>query len=448
MVEGMKTTERRMLFLLIAVDVILLVGSLYVSTYLRLGYWINVFDKYTGASGFTVLVCLTNFYIFELYELSGGVRRANFAVRYILALVSSAILLPLVFYSLPFWKLGRGILLLTVIIFSSLALLWRLLFEISSAKTIKPNRIALVGRRTLGEELASILANRTDFEVVRIVSDDAPNIGEELESIAGKGMIDSVSLDIDLASSRDILKSLLKCKLMKVDIFDMNDLYETLVGKIPISQLTESKLVNTTFKGMRRNLYMSTIKRLVDLGLSMAGLVMALPIILVTSFFIKLTSRGPVLFRQNRVGLDGEIFEVLKFRSMRLDAEEDGAVWALEEDPRVTLFGRVLRKTRIDEIPQMWNVLKGQMSFIGPRPERPEFVQDLNRTIPFYALRHSVKPGITGWAQINYRYGASVEDAFEKLQYDLFYIKNLSMMLDLQILLKTIKVILFGSGAR
>jgi lipopolysaccharide/colanic/teichoic acid biosynthesis glycosyltransferase len=169
---------------------------------------------------------------------------------------------------------------------------------------------------------------------------------------------------------------------------------------------------------------------------------------LVAALAIKLDSKGPILYRQQRVGTNNKLFEIVKLRSMRIDAEADGAVWANEQDARVTRVGRLIRKLRIDEIPQMWSVLKGEMSFIGPRPERPEFMDTLNGNIPYYYLRHSIRPGITGWAQVSYPYGASEHDAFEKLQYDLFYIKNLSPFLDFHILLKTVKTVLFRKGSR
>jgi exopolysaccharide biosynthesis polyprenyl glycosylphosphotransferase len=185
-----------------------------------------------------------------------------------------------------------------------------------------------------------------------------------------------------------------------------------------------------------------------DIGLALAGLVVSLPVMVAVACAIKLDSRGPALFRQQRVGENGRNFTLNKFRSMRVDAEREGPVWAAPADPRVTRVGRWLRQLRLDELPQFWNVLMGDMSFVGPRPERPEFVERLQRQIPFYMGRHSVKPGITGWAQVRHRYAASVEDSVEKLQYDLYYIKNRSPLLDLVILLSTLQVVLFARGSR
>ena len=180
----------------------------------------------------------------------------------------------------------------------------------------------------------------------------------------------------------------------------------------------------------------------------MLGLTIASPVLLVTAILIKIDSPGPILFSQERVGKDGQTFNILKFRSMRTDAEKDGAKWAKENDDRVTKVGKIIRKLRIDEIPQMWNVLRGDMNFVGPRPERPVFVEELSRKIRYYNQRHTVRPGITGWAQINYPYGASEEDAKKKLEYDLYYIKHMTVLLDVYIMLKTVKTIIFKMGSR
>jgi exopolysaccharide biosynthesis polyprenyl glycosylphosphotransferase len=190
------------------------------------------------------------------------------------------------------------------------------------------------------------------------------------------------------------------------------------------------------------------LKRVMDIGLALIGLTLSLPVMALVGIAVKLTSKGPVLFRQPRVGERGRIFVLNKFRSMTADAERHGAVWAQAHDPRVTRVGRWLRRTRLDELPQFWNVLVGDMSFVGPRPERPEFVGTLQKQIPFYMARHAVKPGITGWAQVRHHYAASIEDSMEKLQYDLYYIKNMSPLLDVVILLSTLQVVFFRRGSR
>jgi exopolysaccharide biosynthesis polyprenyl glycosylphosphotransferase len=223
--------------------------------------------------------------------------------------------------------------------------------------------------------------------------------------------------------------------------------YEEYTGKIAVENLRPSWLIFS--EGFRKTRWVIAVKRAMDLSVASLGLLLASPLLLLVSLAIKLTSPGPVFYHQERVGEHGHVFTVHKFRSMRPDAEAaTGAVWAKAGyDPRVTRIGRILRRTRVDELPQLWNVLVGNMSLVGPRPERPEFVSDLTKQIPFYGQRHVVKPGLTGWAQVRYTYGASVEDAMEKLQYDLFYIKNFGPALDIYIILGTLKTVLMRGGS-
>ena len=200
--------------------------------------------------------------------------------------------------------------------------------------------------------------------------------------------------------------------------------------------------------GVKKNIYNVKLKNIMDKTLAVIGILLTMPLMILTAICIKMESKGPVIFSQSRMGLDEKPFILYKFRSMYFDAEKKGAVWAQEKDPRITRVGKIIRFLRIDELPQMWNVLKGEMSFVGPRPEQLEFVRQLEKEIPYYMLRHNVKPGITGWAQVNYNYGASINDALEKLQFDLYYIKNRGFLLDVYIMMRTIRVIIFGIGAR
>jgi exopolysaccharide biosynthesis polyprenyl glycosylphosphotransferase len=221
---------------------------------------------------------------------------------------------------------------------------------------------------------------------------------------------------------------------------------EYLAGKLTVENLRPSSIIFAN--GFRRSQIIKQFKRFFDIGASLLTLIFSLPCILAISIAIYLESKGPIFFRQDRVGQDGRVFSLLKFRSMRVDAEGDKPVWAGINDSRVTRVGKVIRKLRMDEIPQVINVLKGEMSFVGPRPERPFFTEKLTQEIPFYSYRHTVKPGITGWAQICYPYGASKEDALEKLKYDLYYIKHMSSYMDFMILLETFKTVFFGRGSR
>lgn len=243
------------------------------------------------------------------------------------------------------------------------------------------------------------------------------------------------------------LRELLDCRLAGVRILDRSSFYERALGQIRLDSLHVSWLIFGD--GFRQGLWRRSVKRLFDVTAATALLILATPIMLVATLLIALESGFPVLYRQERVGPDGRTFNLIKFRSMRVDAEKDGQPrWAVAADSRITRVGRIIRKARIDELPQLLNVLKGDMSLVGPRPERPFFVEQLTREVPFYAVRHTVKPGVTGWAQVKYRYGSSVDDSVQKLQYDLYYVKNNSLFLDVVILIETIRVVLTGQGAR
>nr|HOP41267.1 TIGR03013 family PEP-CTERM/XrtA system glycosyltransferase [Geobacteraceae bacterium] len=243
------------------------------------------------------------------------------------------------------------------------------------------------------------------------------------------------------------LKDLMHCKFSGIDVFDAPTFYEQLTGKLLLENITPGWFVFSN--GFKLTHTIRFCKKIIDKILATIGLIITFPLFPLIAVAVKISSPGPVFFKQVRTGLHEKQFLLYKFRTMRSDAEAGtGAVWAQDNDPRVTSIGKFLRKSRLDELPQLYNVLKGDMSFIGPRPERPEFVETLKQQIPYYSHRHFVKPGITGWAQIKYPYGASVEDAVEKLRYDLYYIKNLSITLDLLIFFETIKVILFSRGGR
>lgn len=242
------------------------------------------------------------------------------------------------------------------------------------------------------------------------------------------------------------LRELLDCKLSGVRVLDLASYFERALGQIRLDSLRVGWLIFG--EGFRQGPLRTVVKRVFDIVASLILLVLSLPIMLVTAILIVLEDGAPVLYRQERVGLNGRLFKVIKFRSMRNDAERDGKPrWATQNDDRITRVGRVIRKLRIDELPQLFSVLVGEMSLVGPRPERPYFVDQLTRDIPFYAVRHSVKPGVTGWAQVNYHYGASVDDSLQKLQYDLYYVKNHSLFLDLVVLFETVGVVLTGKGA-
>ena len=271
---------------------------------------------------------------------------------------------------------------------------------------------------------------------------------DQLIEIAALKGVDIAILAITHDRPEELIDRVIKARLHGLTITDVPAIYEELNAAIPVEHLRHDWLLFTSGFYLISKQYIQRSKRLIDFASSTLLLIVSAPIMLLAAIAIKLESHGPVFFRQERVGKDGEVFLAFKFRSMKESAENEGVVWAAEDDPRVTRVGKVIRFFRIDELPQILNIFRAEMSLIGPRPERPEFVRELESRIPFYSIRHAVRPGITGWAQVKYGYGASVEDALNKLEYDLFYLKNMSILLDIKILLKTIGVVLFGQGAR
>jgi sugar transferase (PEP-CTERM system associated) len=318
--------------------------------------------------------------------------------------------------------------------------------------------VLVLGTGAIGKVIAGLVeTGARPFSIVGFLDDNpnAPDTVPEPYALLGKiqdlpALVEETRPDLIVVAQMNRrgnfpAKALIDCRMRGIQVEDWPTFYEKETGKILVTDLRPSWLIFSD--GFVKTPRTEIVKRLVDVGLSLTGLMLALPVMAVVALAIKMESRGPALFRQPRLGQNGRVFILNKFRSMREDAEKDtGPVWAQQRDPRVTRVGAFLRKTRLDELPQLFNVLVGDMSFIGPRPERPEFVYELQKQIPFYMERLSVKPGITGWAQVRYRYGASVEDALEKLQYDLYYIKNLSLFLDLLILINTIQVVLFARG--
>ena len=268
----------------------------------------------------------------------------------------------------------------------------------------------------------------------------------QIAAICSKTRVDRIVVALDERRGKLPVEHLLLCRLKGIPIEDGTAFNEHLCGRLSVENLYPSALIFSD--GFKRSMIIRKLKRGIDVLCSAACLLVLSPFSLVVSLAILFESGKPVLYRQERVGRDGEPFTMLKFRSMRVDAEKNGPVWAAADDDRITRVGRIIRKVRFDEIPQMINVLRGEMSFVGPRPERPVFVQRLQKEIPFYFHRHTVTPGITGWAQICYPYGASKEDALQKLKYDLYYIKHMNPFLDLRIILQTMKVVFLGRGAR
>jgi len=321
-------------------------------------------------------------------------------------------------------------------------------------------RLLILGTGQLAVDLCHVIVSRNRWlvDVVGFLDAKTERVGESLGNPGIVGTYDQLAQVVEqhhvdtivvcMEDRRSILpvQSLLDCKAMGLDILDGHHLFEEASGRLSIDSLRPSALIFST--GFRRRLASLVSKRLFDVVVSAVGLVVLIPLFVFIAALIRVDSPGRVFYRQVRVGLRGRPYMIWKFRSMRQDAEKSGPRWAQANDPRISRVGWWLRKTRIDEFPQLVNVLAGDMSLVGPRPERPVFVQDLRTVIPYYDIRHTVRPGVTGWAQVKFRYGASREDAHTKLQYDLYYVKNLSLLLDVKILMHTIRVMMLGLGAQ
>lgn len=321
-------------------------------------------------------------------------------------------------------------------------------------------RILILGGGKFAGELCRVVQSQR-FGMVEIVgalvaeneriakNQDMPGIIGTYEQVAWVVEEQKVTtVVVCLEDRRSVLpvEQLLDLKAMGIDVLDGHQLFEEVSGRLSIDSLRPSALVFSN--GFKHRMPSRILKRFVDILVSSSGLLMLSPLFLLVAFIVKVDSPGSVFYRQVRVGLRGRPFSIWKFRSMHQDAENAGAQWAQADDPRISRVGWWMRKTRVDELPQLINVLRGEMSLVGPRPERPVFVQNLRKTIPYYDLRHTVRPGITGWAQVKFRYGASAEDAHMKLQYDLYYVKRLSFGIDMSVLVQTVRVMLLGEGAQ
>jgi sugar transferase (PEP-CTERM system associated) len=456
---------RRRTLLLISLDTILIVAAVAVAAWLRLGgafAW-SVLTTSGGLSQAAIIaaICQVCLYFSDLYDLRIVADRRELFVRLLDALAAASILLALVYYWFPALMVGRGVFLLTAILVIVAMLAWRLLFEWVVSNAPGGERLLLVGTTPATVALAQeILERRTELgvEIVGFVDSDPANVGkpvlnpgivgtfDDIPAIVNTLAVDRVVVSLGDARGRLPMDKLLEIKLGGVTFDHLATVYEKYTGKIAVENLRPSWMIFS--EGFRKSASLLAAKRVLDIAVSSVGLLLSLPVLLVTAAAVAVTSRGPVFYSQERVGLHGRRFRVYKFRSMRDDAEAGtGPVWAQRNDARVTPIGAFLRRTRIDELPQLWNVLRGDMSMVGPRPERPEFVRELTRQIAFYGQRHVVKPGLTGWAQIRYTYGASVEDALQKLQFDLYYIKNMSIALDLFVLAATVKTVMLRRGA-
>lgn len=429
--------------------------ALFITGLITIAPDLSVYDDYTGASLFTLFFYLLFLYVLDAYNIGFEEFRDTLARVFIsccLGIVCSAT----ASYAFDHWRFDRLTLLLLFLLSFCFCALWRYLYFINAEKITHPLRVIFIGADRDGKARELLAEGLPRAQILGYVGE--PDYGETgspylgpiwtaLDAAREKSATMIVILP-DAPMDEDLAGRLLDAKLKGVMVVDIRSFYERVAQRLPLSQINDEWLLQTEGFSLNTRGSLRRLKRVFDVLVSSAALVLASPLMLAAAVAVRLESPGPVIYKQSRVGLREKEFMVYKFRSMRADAEKNGAVWASANDSRVTRVGKIMRKTRVDELPQLWNVLKGDMSFIGPRPERMTFVKELKKNIPWYSLRHTVKPGLTGWAQVKYPYGASEEDARRKLEYDLYYIKNISILLDVNILLKTLGVVLFPKGAR
>ncbi len=397
-------------------------------------------------------------YFFDQYDLGNDFSFHTIVSRIGQAFGVGCILLGIIYYSVPVLIISSRVFWLGYLFICVSVFCWRCAYYFILQKRLFAQKIIIVGTSGLASDIAVEVEGVQDsiYKILGFVGGQKPAFNpynvpvrpwiEDFANLFNSHSVDRIVVALDDARGVMPIDALLKYKMEGIPVEQGLTFYERVTGKILVEKLSPSWIIFSD--GFTLSRWKYQVKRLIDLQLSAFLLIVNVPVLVITAILIKLESKGPVLYSQERVGEKNQLFRVYKFRSMRPDAEKDGAVWAMKNDERVTRVGNIIRHLRIDELPQLWNVFKGEMSLVGPRPERKVFVDDLVKKIPFYGIRHEIKPGVTGWAQVCYPYGASEHDALKKLEYDLYYMKNLSITLDLLVIFKTIKTVLFQKGAR
>ncbi len=460
---------------LFAVEALIIFTVVLAGFYLRYGEdYYSVLFQHGGIYkvAFVTFVCQFIFYLFDLYDVSKPRLHRELLTDFLHACGTAILVLGAIFALRPSLYLEyfseienrrhtvNGFPVYSLLIALGLMICWRLMIHWLMRHPRLGERILIVGTDNLAIEVAREAMLRRDlgYKVVGFVADDPGLIGKslinpkvlgvvaDLDRIVEKENIDRVVVALQDRRGNLPVDQLLNIRLLgRAAIEEGTSLYEKLTGKIDVGMLRPSWIIFSG--GSKRSAGWNLMRRVFNISLAFTALIISLPISLIAAIAIKLDSPGPIFYTQDRVGKNGRIFKIIKFRSMRQDAEKDGTPrWSTEGDPRITRVGQFLRKTRIDEIPQFINILRGEMNFVGPRAERSFFVEQLSEKIPFYSQRHLVSPGLTGWAQVNYGYGSTVEDAIEKFQYDLYYIKNASLLFDIWIVFKSIQTVIFSRG--
>jgi sugar transferase (PEP-CTERM system associated) len=459
------TLSRRSIVLILC-EALLIVSAVALGAFLLVGReqaWLLLqVERGWEKAVIIAVVCQGCLYFADLYDLHRIQDHRDLFVRISQGVGAASLVLAGLYFWLPNLIIGRGVFLFGAVLTIVFVVGWRLVFGWFGKQLAPRERLLLVGTTPSAVLLARELFNQRmelGVDIVGFVDPDPARVGlplinpgiigtiEDIPSIVRAHAVDRVVVSLADARGQLPMDKLLEMKLDGISFDHLASLYEEYTGKIAVENLRPSWLVFSS--GFKKSRLQRFLKRGSDLLASGIGLLIGAPILALVALAVKITSDGDVLYHQERVGRDGRVFTVHKFRSMRQNAEAaTGAVWASKAgDARVTPIGGFLRKTRLDELPQLWNVFVGEMSLVGPRPERPQFVSQLTEQIQFYGQRHIVRPGLTGWAQVRYSYGASVEDAMQKLQYDLFYIKNMSIAFDMFIALSTVKTVIMRRGA-
>jgi sugar transferase (PEP-CTERM system associated) len=413
--------------------------------------------------GLITLICQICLYYNDLYDFEIASSIPEISIRLLQVLGVTSIALALIYFIFPVAIIDQKIFILGILLLFFLIIGWRILYIWILGKGFFNESVIILGSTPLAFEIIKKINDTIDcgYTVGLLIPDsDKEAIPKEIcdkihidcnrdnfcEIALGMG-VKKVIVALKEQRGSFPAKELLNCRTAGLDVLEGSSFYEMLTGKLLVTKINPSWLIFS--EGFRKSRLLTFVKRIEDIFISSLMLIVLSPLLLLTSVLIKLESKGPVLFSQDRVGQNKNEYMMHKFRSMVENAEKQtGPVWAQTDDDRITRIGKIIRKFRIDELPQLWDVLMGRMSMVGPRPERKYFTDELEKKIPYYAERFKVKPGLTGWAQVSYGYGATIEDAIEKLNYDLFYIKNLSIAMDLVIILRTVKTVLFGRGAR
>jgi len=449
------------LILLILGDLLIVNGSIFLSAILRLGVsagW-GYIQSNPWSFILTGLIYIMVFFSTELYDIRKDFKSIGNVMAITLASTSAFVITTLLFYMNWSLRIGRGVFILNGILITLFIIGWRILYSYLLEQPIFKRNVLIVGAGWAGKTILQEInrLQKSGLRTVGFIDDDpqkkgklidgVPVLGDRytIDKVIRKKGVDLIVAAITHEKHADLIKALINCSWKGIDIVDMPAIYEQLTGKIPFKHINNMWMLHIAIG--KPKLYSRLIKPILEAIIASILFILLIPVMVVLAIVIKCDSRGRIFYTQERIGKDGRKFTIMKFRTMVENAESvTGAVYAADNDPRITKIGRFLRKWRLDEIPQLVNVIKGDMGLIGPRPEREVFIREFEEKIPFYTQRLLVRPGLTGWAQVKFPYASSIEQTEEKLQYDLYYIKNMSFILDFVVFLKTIRVVLFGKG--